>query len=193
VTRTVAGQSLVSQLSYDGLAGRLDVLSYPSATGTPRLRVRHHYDRGRLVRLSDADSGASFWQLDGVDALGLVTGETLGNGVRVASTHDTVGGWLLSRSAGPGGGSAYQHLGFAWDAVGNLTMREERNRGVQEHFYYDNRDRLDYVMRGGAMLLDLGYDDLGNLTYKSDVGAYRYDPNRRQAVVGAGDSAFWGM
>src|SRR5690606_16514079 len=44
VTRTVAGRSLVSQLSYDGLTGRLDVLAYPSTTGAARLRVRHHYD-----------------------------------------------------------------------------------------------------------------------------------------------------
>jgi RHS repeat-associated protein len=190
VTRTVAGQSLVSQLSYDGLTGRLDVLAYPSTTGAARLRVRHHYDRERLVRLTDADTGAAFWQLDAVDAFGLATGETLGNGVRVTSAYDAVTGWLVSRAAGPGGGGAHQNLGFRWDAVGNLTMREERNRGVQEYLYYDNRDRLDFVARGGGLVLDVGYDDIGNLTYKSDVGEYSYDPSRRQAVTTAGANRY---
>jgi len=140
--------------------------------------------------VSDADSGATYWQLNAVDAFGLVSDETLGNGVRVASTHDAVTGSLVTRVAGPGGGSSYQNLGYAWDPAGNLTLREERNRGVQERFYYDERDRLDYVVRGGATVLDLAYDDIGNLTYKSDVGTYRYDSNRKQALVAAGANSY---
>ena len=183
VDRAAAGLSMVSQQTYDATTGLPDVFAYPQTTASARLRVRHHHDRGRLVRVSDADSGATYWQLNAVDALGLVSDETLGNGVRVASTHDAVTGSLVARAAGPGGGSSYQNLGYAWDAVGNLTLREERNRGVQEQFYYDNRDRLDYVMRGGSVVLDLGYDDIGNLTYKSDVGTYLYDSTRRQLAV----------
>jgi len=190
VNRSAAGLSMASQQTYDGVAGLPDVLAYPRTTAAAGLRVRHHYDRGRLVRLSDADSGANYWQLNAVDALGLASDETLGNGVRIASTRDAVTGSLLSRTAGPGGGSAYQNLGFAWDPVGNLTLREERNRGVQEQFHYDNRDRLDYVVRGGSTVLDLGYDDIGNLTYKSDVGTYLYDSNRKQAALSAGANSY---
>jgi len=190
VNRTAADFTMVSQQTYDGVTGLPDVFGYPQTTGAARLRVRHHYDRGRLVRLSDADSGAAYWQLNAVDALGLVTDETLGNGVRVASAHDSVTGSLIGRTAGPGGGSLYQNLGYAWDAAGNLTLREERNRGMQEQFYYDNRDRLDYVVRGGAVVLDLGYDDIGNLAYKSDVGTYRYDSYRKQAAVAAGANSY---
>jgi len=190
VTRSAVGFTMVSQQTYDGVTGLPDVFGYPQTTGAARLRVRNHYDRGRLVRVSDADSGATYWQLNAVDALGLVTDETLGNGVRVASTHDVVTGSLLARTAGPGGGSTYQNLGLAWDAAGNLTLREERTRGVQEQFYYDNRDRLDYVVRGGKVVLDLGYDDIGNLTYKSDVGSYRYDPYRKQAAIAVGANSY---
>jgi RHS repeat-associated protein len=179
-----------SQQTYDATTGLPDVLAYPQTTAAARLRVRHHHDRGRLVRVSDADSGATYWQLDAVDARGLVSDETLGNGVRVASTYDAVSGLLVARTAGPGGGSSYQNLGYAWDQVGNLALREERNRGLQEQFYYDNRDRLDYVVRGGSVVLDLGYDDIGNLTYKSDVGAYRHDSNRRQLAVSVGFNSY---
>jgi len=110
--------------------------------------------------------------------------------VRVVSAYDAVSGGLLSRTAGLGGGGTLQNLGYAWDAVGNLALREERNRGVQEQFFYDSRDRLDHVLRGGSMSLDLDYDDSGNLTYKSDVGQYRYDTLRKHAVVAAGANSY---
>jgi RHS repeat-associated protein len=190
VRTTIAGVSLVTRQSYNASTGLPSVLTYPVSTGTTPLRVRHHFDRGRLVRLSDADTGGTYWKLDGVDGFGQVTDESLGNGVRVASTHDAVTGQLAARTAGPGGGAAYQNLGYAWDAVGNLTLREERNGGVQEQFFYDSLDRLDYVSRGGSTLLDLTYDEVGNLTFKSDVGTYRYDVNRRQAVVAAGANTY---
>jgi RHS repeat-associated protein len=190
VSRTAAGFSMVSQQTYDSVTGLPDVLHYPQTTGSTGLRVRHHYDRGRLVRLTDADSGATYWQLNAVNALGYVSDEALGNGVRVASTYDPVTGMLMARTSGPGGGSSFQNLGYAWDAAGNLTLREERNRGVQERFYYDNRDRLDYVTRGGSVVLDLGYDDIGNLTYKSDVGTYTYDPIRRQTPTKVGVNSY---
>lgn len=188
-TTTIAGTTLVTRRSYAAATGLPDVLTYPSA-GTSSLRVRHHFDRGRLVRLSDADSGATYWQLDAANSLGHPSDETLGNGVRVLSTHDAVTGRLATRTAGPGGGSTLQNLAYAWDAVGNLVSREERSRGVLEQFHYDDRDRLDYVTRAGSVVLDLAYDEVGNLTYKSDVGTYRYDTTRRQQVVAAGSNTY---
>ena len=190
VSTTVAGATFVASQSYDPVTALPDVLTYPASTGTAPLRVRHHYSQGRLVRLSDVDTAATYWQLFTNNSLGQVTDEKLGNGVRVVSRYDGVTGRLLSRTSGVGGGSTHQNLGYAWDAVGNLSLREERNRGVQERFYYDARDRLDYVTRGGATVLDLGYDDTGNLAYKSDVGTYRYDAYRKQAVVAAGANTY---
>ncbi len=190
VTTTIAGVTLVTRQSYDTVTGLPDTLTYPASTGTSPLRVRRHYDRGRLVRLSDADTGASYWQMNGVDDAGHVTDETLGNGVRVASDYDAITGLLVGRTSGPGGSSEHQDLLYAWDSLGNLVWREERNLGVQEQYHYDARDRLDYVLRNGSVVLDLGYDDAGNITYKSDVGDYRYDVNRRSAVVAAGANAY---
>jgi RHS repeat-associated protein len=190
VTTAIAGTSFVSRQTYHSVTGLPDVLTYPASTGIVPLRVRHHYDRGRLVRLSDADTGAGYWQLDASNAFGQATQETLGNGVRVTSAYDAVTGRLMSRLAGPGGGGAHQDFRYEWDSPGNLTLLEERNRGVQEQFFYDSRDRLDYALRGGKVALDLAYDDLGNATYKSDVGEYRYDASRRQAVVSAGANTY---
>ena len=186
VSTTIAGATLVARQSYDATSGLPDMLTYPVSTGSTPLRVRYQFDRGRLARVIDADAPTTYWQLNAVDALGQVADETLGNGVRVASVYDSVTGRLVARTAGVGGGTSHQNLAFAWDAVGNLLQREERNRGVYEQFAYDNRDRLDYAQRSGSVTLDLSYDETGNITHKSDVGNYRYDPVRKHAVVAAG-------
>jgi RHS repeat-associated protein len=190
-TVSAYGSSFVTRLSYDSATGLVDTLTYPAVAGSTPLRVRHHFDRGRLARLSDADEPTTtFWQLEAVDARGSVTAETLGNGVRVASASDPVTGLLTSRIAGPGGGSSHQNLRYTWDSTGNLAAREEANLGVSETFGYDTMDRLDFVRSSGGAIVDLDYDEIGNVTYKSDVGNYQYDPSKKHAVVRAGDNTY---
>jgi RHS repeat-associated protein len=181
-SRAVAGTTLATNQTYDSATGMLDTLIYPALPGTTPLRLKHSYDRGELVRLADADVPATvFWQLDSVNAAGQVTGATLGNGIKVASRYDAVTGLLESRTAGLAGSAAYQNLRYAWDSVGNLSERADDNRGIAEQFSYDSR---------GTTILDLAYDDIGNITYKSDIGNYRYDPVHRHAVAAAGSNSY---
>jgi RHS repeat-associated protein len=189
-TMIAGGVTFVTRQSYNTVNGLPDVLTYPASTGSKPLRVRHHYDRGRLVRLNNVDGGLTFWQLNAVDSRGLVTDESLGNGIRLASTRDAVTGDLLARQAGPGGGSSHQNLAYAWDPAGNLLQREERNLGVIERFSYDSRDRLDLVTLNGATTLDIDHDEVGNIVRKSDVGNYSYDASRRQLVTAAGANTY---
>lgn len=190
-TVSAYGSSFVTRLAYDPANGLVDTFTYPAVAGSTPLRVRHHYDRGRLVRLTDADDPTTtFWQLDAVDARGTVAAETLGNGVRVASESDAVTGLLTRRVAGLGGGSSHQNLRYTWDATGNLAAREEANLGVSETFGYDTRDRLDFVRSSSGAIVDLDYDEIGNVTYKSDVGTYRYDATKKHAVVQAGSNTY---
>ena len=191
-TITAFGGTFVTQYGYDTGSGRLDTLAYPSDSGTAPLRVRHHYDRGRLVRLSDADNATTtFWRADALDALGEVAAETLGNGVRVDSNRDAVTQRLRARTAGPGGGNSFQDLRLAWDAAGNLSSQRRRAAwACYEAFSYDSRDRLDFMTSSGGAYLDLAYDEIGNVTYKSDVGAYSYDATKKHAVVAAGTNSY---
>jgi RHS repeat-associated protein len=189
-TRLVQGASLATAYTYDPATGLRDTMAYPSATGEAPLRVRHRYDRQRLVELQDADTGASYWRLETADPRGHAAAELLGNGVRIASSYDPSTGLLTQRTAGPGGGSSHQNLAFEWDAAGNLVRRTERNAGVDEAFAYDAVNRLDQVQRGGVLALDLAYDAVGNLTYKSDVGQYSYDTTRGNALVSAGANTY---
>lgn len=190
--RTLAafGATFTTRFGYDAATGLLDVITYPSVSGSP-LRIRQHHDRGRVVRVTDADDvSTTYWQLGAVDPLGQVAYETLGNGVQVASSFDPVTGLLVSRTAGPGGGSSYQDLRYSWDPAGNLSARQEGNLGVYEQFAYDNRDRLDRMQSTNGATVDLDYDEIGNVTYKSDVGPYTYHPTRKHAVVAAGSNTY---
>jgi YD repeat-containing protein len=190
-TVSAFGGTFVTQYSYDSASGRLDTLTYPSDSSATPLRVRHHYDRGQLVRVSDAsDANTTFWRVDALDTLGEVAAETLGNGVRVDSDRDVVTQRLRTRTAGPGGGNSFQNLRFTWDVAGNLSSRQEGNLGVHEVFSYDSRDRLDFMTSSGGTYLDLGYDEIGNVTYKSDVGSYVYDATKKHAVVAAGANSY---
>jgi len=96
------------------VSGLPDTVTYPSSIGTGPLRVRQHYDRGRLVRVSDADTAATYWQLNSVNPLGMVTDETLGNGVRISSAYDAVTGLLSSRASV----SAAAAVTRTWDSHG---------------------------------------------------------------------------
>ena len=186
-TVSAFGGSFVTRYGYDATSGRLDTLTYPSDSGTAPLRVRHHYDRGRLVRLSDADNAnTTFWRADALDALGEVAAETLGNGVRVDSDRD-VGYATPAHTHGGTGrrqllpGPAL-HVGRGRQPV----VAAGGQPGVNEVFSYDSRDRLDFMTSSSGAFLDLAYDEIGNVTYKSDVGPYAYDATKKHAVVAAG-------
>ncbi|MGH8525677.1 MAG: RHS repeat-associated core domain-containing protein, partial [Gammaproteobacteria bacterium] len=83
-----------------------------------------------------------------------------------------------------------QHLAYAWDKVGNLTQRQDSRQSLTETFQYDPLDRLDSSKLNSVVNLDLAYDAIGNLTSKSDVGAYSYHPTKKHAVTSAGSNTY---
>jgi len=211
----VAGPGLSESYTYDGLGrlttrsitadatyqydytydntGRLNTLTYPTSTNGFRLKLAHEYQYGELSRVRDFDAPQTvLWQLNATDAAGRVLDETLGAGVQVINGYDQPGGRLAHRQSGIGGGSDVQELSYHWDANDNLIRRQDDRQSppVFEYFYYDNLDRLDYSTRNGVTNLDLGYDALGNLTSKSDVGSYSYDATKKHAVVSAGSNTY---
>jgi RHS repeat-associated protein len=188
---TISGKTYIGRYYYDSVTGLLDKYSYPAILGQPQFLVRYERDRGRVVRISDARGlEGTFWEARGWNARGRPTQERLGNGVEVSSVYDDVTGLLATRTAGPGGGQSLQNLNYSWDAAGNLQTRRDFVRGLDEQFRYDSRDRLDDVRRNGVLALDLAYDETGNITFKSDVGAYQYDAQRTHAVVAAGSNSY---
>lgn len=196
VTRTVTSDSAYRyDYAYNGL-GLLASMTYPRTGIGGRFKVGYEYDAGQLVRIRDDNAPAkSFWRLNTQDAAGNVLDETLGAGIRVISGFNPVNGVMEYRQTGAGGGSAIQNLAYAWDDNDNLVQRQDLNRALTEEFRYDALDRLDDSRRNGVINLDLSYDPIGNISWKSDVcptsaPCYTYHATRKHAVTAAGGQAY---
>ena len=171
--------------------GLIGTLTYPASTNGYRLKLGYEYAAGQLLRIRDSNApGTVLWELMTQDAAGHVIHETLGASIDVVTGFSPLTGLIEYRQAGTGSGAALQNLSYRWDAAGNLIARQDLNQGLIEIFEYDALDRLERSRRNGVTNLELRYDALGNITWKSDVGSYAYDASRRHAVITAGSHSF---
>ena len=187
--------------------GLLDSLTYPSSGASTRFKIGFEYDAGRLARIKNLDqsqlakikdptgAASTLWRLNARDAAGNVIDESLGTAIRVVSGFDPLTGAMEYRQAGPGGGTTAQNLSYAWDDNDNLVRRDDLNQNLTEEFRYDVLDRLDDSRRNGVVNLDLDYDAIGNIRWKSDVctgtaACYSYHATRKHAVTAAGGVSY---
>ena len=171
-------------------AGQLEALDYPVSTSGYRHRVVNTYSGGQLKQVRDGDSGPFYWTANAADARGNVNDETMANGLRTTRSIDAATGLPSFIRTGPGGGQSIQNLNYTWDWVGNLKTRNDANLGLTEEFFYDNVYRLDYSNLNGSQNLNVDYNALGNITYKSDVGSYSYAGPRMHAVTNVAGIAY---
>ena len=90
---------------------------------------------------------------------------------------------------------------YKWDDIGNLTERRHTVADLTETFQYDELNRLtrsaidgssvQLYQLAGNDVVTYEYNELGNITFKSDVGSYSYGSNAGPHAVTAisGDSA----
>ena len=168
------GTTYVMNYAYDATTGRPKTFTYPASTGTVRLAAEYAYQRGYIKDVRDASNLALLWQANAQDARGHVTQEQFGNGQISNLVFDQTSGRLNAVQTGAGGGAATQNLSYSWDAVGNLQSRRDNAQSLTETLEYDSLYRLTTVRRNGSITLTMGYNDIGNITSKSDVGTYTY-------------------
>lgn len=175
--------------SYNAI-GAMETLTYPASTSAYRLKLQYEYQYGDLKRVKDFNSPyATFWQANATNARHQVIDDQLGNGLLTNRTYDRINGRLDRIDTGVSGASALQQLVYTWNKVGSLVQREDLNQGtLNEAFEYDALDRLDLVRRNGIITLDIGYDAIGNITSKSDVGTFAYHSTKKHAVVSTSGS-----
>lgn len=145
--------------------------------------------QGHLAEVRRVDTNALLWRADKIDAEGHITQETYGNNVVTTRGYEAETGRLKTLQAGTG--NAVQNLSYVYDSIGNLTSRSDGVTGGAgtESFGYDALNRL--TTRNGATYVS--YDELGNITWKSDVGNYSYPAAgqpRPHAVTQAGSTAY---
>jgi RHS repeat-associated protein len=192
VAVTTEGTTYTVGRTYNA-AGLLDTLTYPQSTGTMPLKVKYEYDTvyrsGLLRRISDFNSGASFWQASTTTALDQYSDVLLGNNLRTLTQFDSITG-VINRLDTTLNGSSRQSLQYRWDKVGNLTSRQDLALGKTETFSYDALYRMTQAAVSGATPLAVSYNAIGNITSKSDVGGYSYHPTKKHAVLSAGANSY---
>lgn len=135
-----------------------------------------------------------------MDERGNLVKYTLGNGVQVLKQYYSATGLLYSvDSQRPSPiNTPIQKLFYYWDDLGNLsgrTTKGENGKDVVERFTYDSLNRLKtntLGFLGDAKTVEVDYDLIGNMIYKSDVGHYTYGENGAgpHAATRAGDATY---
>jgi RHS repeat-associated protein len=163
----IAGSSYTLTTGYD-LLGRPDILIYPTGFGVRTLYNSQGYPQ-TLRRTSD---NLVLWQAGTINARGQLEQANLGNGLVTTRDFNAETGLVERIRAG-----GAQSLSFTYDAIGNLQSRRDDVRGLSEVFGYDTLNRLTSSQVSGRAAVTLTYDELGNITTKSDVGLYSYGEN----------------
>ncbi|MFL0804271.1 MAG: FG-GAP-like repeat-containing protein [Agarilytica sp.] len=180
----------------------------PISSGT-----KAHYDsRGFLTHTTDVRTGDELYRTLRTNIRGQVThaevagfGRQLDYNLRTGNLERQIA-YIVGLGV-PGetpDASTIQFVTYEWDIVGNLQSRHNQNavrvnnvntqiRDLQESFCYDNLNRLIKTNIGttssatcGAVTLeqqDQRYDSIGNITYKSGLGAYTYTQSDKPHAV----------
>jgi RHS repeat-associated protein len=178
--------------------GRLATERYPS--GFIAKYVYNTY--GYLSEIVDNSTGTVYWTANARDAELHLLQATAGNGVVTNQSFNANTGTLATICATSNSGScdgATANFAFDWDTIGRLTSRSDTYEGYTENFCYDSLNRLTNSALGsgvssctasgsGVTTKTVGYDALGDITYKSDVytgtgtGIYTYPTSGSGAV-----------
>ncbi len=205
VTTVIKNQSYVSSYSYDKNS-RLDIETYPSGLKVKNSYNEFGYlvqisdvETGKVYwHLNAKDAQGHI--ISESRSNGLITNYTyepetgfLKDIDTVLSLNLTIQKDLLpeltaitipeSLCKGKDGGicsnlpQAVQKESYKYDPLGNVRGQYDNVNGVSSGYRYDELNRLTEVQTPGRQIQTFRYDALGNIIYKSDVGAYKYGEN----------------
>jgi RHS repeat-associated protein len=169
--------------------GAPNSLTYPVSTSGVRFALKYLYDgTGYLNEVQDSSAGTAFWTLTGASDNSAPTMEVLGNAVSVATGYTPWTNEMITRTEGSSGSTTnLQNLSYSWDLNGNLLQRVDNRQALTETFSLDALNRLSTVTLNGVQTLSVQYDQAGDITNKSDVGAFTYGNSAHpHAVTAAG-------
>lgn len=173
--RTIRGEEFTTTNSYNS-EGKLEWIMYPSG-----FAVKHNYNiDGYLESIVDQNQKI-VWQLEEVNARGHLVSQTYGNNAQTIQVFDDVTGRKVGITTEIEG-SNIQNLAYDFDDLGNVISREDRLTKQKEIFQYDGLNRLAISDIIGGAKLRMEYDNIGNITFKSDIGEFKYDSGRPHAL-----------
>ena len=204
--------SLPSAASYDSVTGKLATVTYPTGlTVGYAYTARGFVEQLQLKTAATINplpatpggtpgpsatlaAGATLWRANSVNASGGMEQQAYGNGVIGRQVFEAGTGRLTDVFAGENGAADVLSQHFGWDSLSNMLERDDANGdgntgAVTESFTYaDGLNRLtSYKVSAPAIpnmsrTVNLQYNAIGMLLYKSDVGNYTYGSSGANAV-----------
>jgi RHS repeat-associated protein len=162
----------ITKTEYDQY-NNVNKVTYPGGFAITKTFDSHGY----LKKIRD-NNGNNIWQTNAIDIFGNFYNYTLGNGITVQKTFSDFGYPTKFYAQG------IQDYDFSFDPLtGNLGKRTDNTHNNFENFGYDNQDRLLTVSGSTSLNMIYATSGNGNISSKSDVGNYTYDPNKINAVT----------
>ncbi len=199
IGRTKSEETKINSLTfnesyeYDPSNGRMIERYYPSsgqdANGNDiEFGVKYEYTNGYLSSILSTENAEGMcvehWRAQEYDAQGRLALETVGK-LAVTRRDYKPGQNVLERivsMTARAGSPLVQDLNYVYDEANNLKSRNDAINNLTESFTYDNLDRLTAHSKNGVEITSVNYDAIGNITYKSDVGTYNYNPSGSGSV-----------
>jgi RHS repeat-associated protein len=170
-TDRIANQDFISRYTYDN-NGNLATYTYPSGN------VLHYgYDsNGYPTSIHDQFTNTRVWQLTAANALGQELSSTVCGRSKTQQYHPITQQPVRMTMTGLMDYTyVYNHF------TGNLHSRQNSFNGTNETFFYDPLNRLSTSSGTGAG--STTYAQNGNITSRSGVGNYTYNPADKPHAV----------
>ena len=167
-TECLFGTDYKTTYTYDddiGFPLRIKSTKYPTGYTSHN---EYNPNTGAINKITDGH-GNLLWHTLEVNANGQITRYKLGNGVVSARYYSPQTG-LLEGIYSEHNDNALQLLDYEYDYFGNLEVRRDMRRNLEERFYYDELDRLESVELNGVNTGLTLYDELGRMTFKQADG-----------------------
>jgi RHS repeat-associated protein len=178
-TQTIDATDYTTETTYDAL-NRVRTLKYPDGE-----IVTNSYGRdGGLNAVNGYVTYSDF------TALGQPRTVTYANGVITNFQYNSQNNRLYSITTNsPTQG--LQNISYAYDNAGNITtLTDHMDATNTQTFTYDHLSRLTQAQSTAYGTLTWEYNQIGNMTYNSQLGAYTYSTTKPHAVVQAGANVY---
>lgn len=188
IKKTISSKYLPSrQLVFDysyRADGQLSSITYPALSpGSGRRKILYEYDReGRLLAIPGFVSRICY------NARGQRTEVHYNNGVRTVYTYDDRNLRLISSVTEDSKGNLIDEFIYQYDFVGNIVKIDSRDEKISTDYSYDDLYRLTGAVTKSGLRWTYEYNDLSDITFKSDIGELLYDSNGN--VCKAGNDLF---
>jgi RHS repeat-associated protein len=148
--------TFTKELTFDAYGRVYNETSTASSHGkTSSKTITNTYKNGKQWQL--LDGSVIKWQANAVNARGLLTNATLGNGIGITNAYDAYG--YATQNKHLLGNTNVMTLNNVFDPIlANLTSRTNSMFDVKENFTYDSLDRLIAWDGAGQNLLTLPFN-----------------------------------